>query len=644
MNENINSNIFWPGWETVGIIGRGSFGEVYKIQRKVMDDVEYAALKVISIPKDNSDLDEMYDEGCTKEDLSMLFDQHLHSIVKEYSTMKKLRGCVNVVGCDDIRYIEHENGIGWDIFIKMELLTPLTQALGKGKIDDETVIKIGVDICTALELCQNNKIVHRDIKPQNIFVSEYGDYKLGDFGIAKTIEKTSGGTKIGTYDFMAPEVFNIKPYGHKADLYSLGIVLYWLLNERRGPFVPLPPNPLHIETKHQANRKRFLGEKIPLPKHGSQALKKVVMKACSFREDERFENATEMKNALLSILGSSFPELELNPNPQPEPNPNPNPNPKPGNGKAIIAVIASVLVVIIAALVGFSIKGKNTSQPTIDNFDTTIIADTTAGEASSDENTDGAKESESSETEAPKDKGETKESDSDIGADEDNKPVTTTVPTTDDTTASVISTSSATTTAASVITSAIASTTTSRNPIVDVTSTSTTAAVTTTTSTTTTKATQPNNSQKVYYNVKLIHYDGKQTVTNERVLSGTAFSALPKPSGRNGQRFVGWTKVEGSTPPNQYTTTVNSNLTLYAKWESNKITVYLNADGGTVSKSYIEVDYLGYYDGLPTPYNKPGYNFAGWYTAKNGGGKLIDEWEMVTTATNHTIYAYWVKK
>lgn len=69
-------------------------------------------------------------------------------------------------------------------------------------------------------LCKKHNIIHRDIKPANIFASGNGDYKLGDFGIAKTIEQTSGGTKIGTYDYMAPEVYHDQPYGNTADIYS----------------------------------------------------------------------------------------------------------------------------------------------------------------------------------------------------------------------------------------------------------------------------------------------------------------------------------------------------------------------------------------------------------------------------------------
>ncbi|MCI6434025.1 MAG: protein kinase [Clostridiales bacterium] len=287
----------WPGWETVRLIGRGSFGAVYEIQRSLFGEVEKAALKVITIPQNVSDIEELRNEGFDKESITDTFKNHLKSIVAEYSLMRKMNGSANIVNCDDVRYVQHEDGIGWDIYIKMELLTPLTKTLPDA-IPEETVIKIALDLCSALELCKKHDIVHRDIKPQNIFVSDNGDYKLGDFGIAKTVEKTMSGTKIGTYKYMAPEVYNNQPYGSAADIYSLGLVLYWMLNGRRMPFLPLPPAKLSAGMNEAARARRLAGEPVPAPKNGSEGLKAIVLKACAYEPKERYTDARQMKEAL----------------------------------------------------------------------------------------------------------------------------------------------------------------------------------------------------------------------------------------------------------------------------------------------------------------------------------------------------------
>jgi len=311
----------WPGWETVRLIGRGSFGSVYEIQRNIFDDTEKAALKVITIPQNESDIEEMYSDGYDDESITNTFKSHLKSIVSEYLLMRKMNGCANIVNCDDVRYIQHDDGIGWDIYIKMELLTPLTKALPED-ISEDTVVSVAKDMCTALELCRKHEIIHRDIKPQNIFVSENGDYKLGDFGIAKTVEKTMGGTKIGTYKYMAPEVYNNQPYGSGADIYSLGLVLYWMLNERRLPFLPLPPQKLSAGMDESARTRRFSGEPIPQPKHGSKELKEIVLKACAYDPKDRYQTAQEMLDALGAITDSVIPLPFPEPDPLSEPIPN----------------------------------------------------------------------------------------------------------------------------------------------------------------------------------------------------------------------------------------------------------------------------------------------------------------------------------
>ena len=295
-------NISWPGWETVKLIGRGSFGAVYEIQRDILGEKEYAALKAITIPQDQNDIEEMYSDGYNEESITETFNEHLKSIVAEYSLMRKMNGSANIVNCDDIRYVQHDDGIGWDIFIKMELLTPLAKALSS-EVPEETVVKIAKDMCAALELCKKHEIVHRDIKPQNIFVSPYGDYKLGDFGIAKNVEKTMGGTKIGTYKYMAPEVYNNQPYGSSADIYSLGLVLYWLLNERRMPFLPLPPEKLKAGMEESARNRRLSGEQLPPPAHGSEELKRIVLKACAYDSKDRYASAAEMLEDIKRLEG-----------------------------------------------------------------------------------------------------------------------------------------------------------------------------------------------------------------------------------------------------------------------------------------------------------------------------------------------------
>ena len=303
--------VLWPGWKTVRLIGHGSFGAVYEIQREIRGRTEHAAVKVISIPHNESEIYELRADGYDDESITQYFTDSLEKIEDEYALMADLKGHSNVVYCDDIRRVQHNDGFGWDIYIKMELLTPLKSYLND-KVADEQVIKLGMDICDALKLCEELNIVHRDIKPENIFVSRNSSFKLGDFGIAKTMESTMGGTKTGTYDYMAPEVYINRPYHSQADIYSLGLVLYWLLNNRTAPFLPQSgKRPTPTEKKFARDR-RFSGEKIPAPLCGSKQLQEIVLKACAFDPKDRYQTAREMREDLARLSGGRYeaPRLE----------------------------------------------------------------------------------------------------------------------------------------------------------------------------------------------------------------------------------------------------------------------------------------------------------------------------------------------
>ena len=147
---------------------------------------------------------------------------------------------------------------------------------------------------------------------------------MGDFGIAKTVEKTMGGTKIGTYKYMAPEVYHYQPYGHNVDIYSLGLVLYWLLNERRMPFMPLPPEKLKAGIEEQARNRRLSGETLPEPAHGSKELQRIVLKACAYDPKERYQTATEMLRDIENAFGMPVkiePPKPVPPAPETKPEP-----------------------------------------------------------------------------------------------------------------------------------------------------------------------------------------------------------------------------------------------------------------------------------------------------------------------------------
>ena len=305
--ENLQSSL--PGWEIVRCIGSGSSGKVYELKKKDEYGGDFhCALKVISVPGSQKEYDEML-ETMSEFAMRAKLREKVEEISNEYCLLGALRGHPNVVNCEDQMIIPHENDMGWDIYIRMELLQSLPDYVRENGMTVENVIKLGSDMCSALELCRENNIIHRDIKPQNIFVSRYGVFKLGDFGVAKASTIRTSADKVGTYSYMAPEVYKGKGYDDRVDIYSLGMVLYWLLNERRGPFLPMPPQTPTAEQTTDAQIRRFRGETLPQPKNGGAALKKVVMTACSYKIADRYSDPAEFKRALkLAAQGKAEPE------------------------------------------------------------------------------------------------------------------------------------------------------------------------------------------------------------------------------------------------------------------------------------------------------------------------------------------------
>ena len=306
MNSDIDISAIWPEWEIVRRINRGSFGVVYEAVRMDHGVESRAAIKVISIPRDEAEVDSLISVGLSEKDSTAYLKECVDEFINEIRIMESFKGSQNIVSVEDYKVVERTDRVGWDIYIRMELLTPLNTYISDKVLSENEVIRLGCDICSALERCIQRNVIHRDIKPDNIFINEFGDYKLGDFGIARKLENLTGGlSQKGTYSYMAPEVEKGYSYDETVDIYSLGVVLYWLLNKRRLPFVSTEKKLLSPRDLVTANRRRLDGEPLPVPCNASPEMAEVILKACDPDPRKRFATATEMKKALKSVADGS---------------------------------------------------------------------------------------------------------------------------------------------------------------------------------------------------------------------------------------------------------------------------------------------------------------------------------------------------
>lgn len=291
----------WPEWHEDCVLGEGSFGKVYRAKRVEYGRTFYSAIKVLTVPKSQQEVKFARAQGMNDTEIYNYFQGLVDNLLNEITLMDNLKGAQNIVGIEDYKIIERQGEIGWDIFIRMELLTPFDSFVSNPEFSQKDVIRLGVDICTALEVCEQNYIVHRDIKPDNIFISKFGEYKLGDFGIARKLEATQANlSRKGTLNYMAPEVYKSEEYGSNVDIYSLGLVLYTLLNNNRIAFLPPYPQPITYKDNEEALAQRLSGAAMTLPCNASASLGAVIIKACAFRPQDRYQTATEFKNALIA--------------------------------------------------------------------------------------------------------------------------------------------------------------------------------------------------------------------------------------------------------------------------------------------------------------------------------------------------------
>ena len=280
--EYIPGDMVLGNWKLNHLIGEGDFGKVYEARREDFGRFDAAAVKIVSVPKNH--IEEMIDE------------------IDAFSMVADLKGCSNIVGYEDREVVGDKKSV-CHVILRMELLTPFVEYAYQNKLNVRDIIKLGIDICAALEISQKFNMTHKNIKPENIFVSKLGDFMLGDFGLSQTAEKIASGLpKKGTYAYVAPEMYLGDPCGTNVDIYSLGIVLYRMLNDNRIPFLPEYPEQISGSLYREAVVKRIRGTPLPKPKNAGGRLAEIILKACAYAPKERYTSPTQMKEELKSIM------------------------------------------------------------------------------------------------------------------------------------------------------------------------------------------------------------------------------------------------------------------------------------------------------------------------------------------------------
>lgn len=263
----------FPQLEVLELIGRGGMGVVYKAKQKSLD--RFVALKLLS---PDTEKDRAFAQRFATEARALAQLVH-QNIVTVYDFGER----------GDFYYLlmEYVDGVN------------LRQAMQAGRITPEQALAIVPPVCEALQYAHERGIVHRDIKPENLLLNKQGQIKIADFGIAKMVghtesnEETYGITREphatfigGTPPYMAPEQKERAAPDHRADIYSLGVVLYELLTGELPTASLQPPS-----------------ERIQV----DVRLDEIVLRALEKSPELRFQTAADFRTQLATIHYSAQP-------------------------------------------------------------------------------------------------------------------------------------------------------------------------------------------------------------------------------------------------------------------------------------------------------------------------------------------------
>jgi len=202
-------------YRKVKTVGKGSFGYAVLVQN--IADRKFYIMKVIDVSK----MDRKQKEEALNEVHVLKAMRHPYIITYHESFMDKKCLCIVMDYAD-----------GGDMYNRIAK----QKNAGRGGFTENQLLDWFVQICLALKHVHDRKILHRDLKTQNIFLTSRGEIKIGDFGIARVLQHTydCAQTAIGTPYYLSPEICQEKPYNQKSDIWSLGCILYEMTTLRHA--------------------------------------------------------------------------------------------------------------------------------------------------------------------------------------------------------------------------------------------------------------------------------------------------------------------------------------------------------------------------------------------------------------------------
>lgn len=261
---------------------------------------ELFILKRISVPASDSLVRALILSGAYSDEASV--HEYYGGVVEDIKAELEAGKTLAASGCFaaalSYQVEPKENGIGYDVYILYPLCISLSTLLAENLITNLRAINLGIDLCDAVAACREAGYLFENIKPENIFLMPNGKFLLGDLGLASVEDLKYSSVPeeyIGPYS--APELSDITASPNlTVDLYSLGMVLYRVYNANHGPFEDENTGEV------MADKLRLTGKPLPTPLFADYELAGIILKACAFQQEERYQSPEEMKQALVLYM------------------------------------------------------------------------------------------------------------------------------------------------------------------------------------------------------------------------------------------------------------------------------------------------------------------------------------------------------
>ncbi len=246
-------------------------------------------VKVISIPASQVRLDALLLSGAYRSNAEALlyFQKLAAEVEQEVGVLKKLSALEGFLPFEGCQVVQMDDGVGFDVYLISPYKRSLAKYFQRHTMTHLNAVNLGLDLCAALAVCRRAGYLYIDLKPENVFISEDKEYRIGDLGFLSlsSLKFASLPDKYRSA-YTAPEIQDaFSAINTTVDIYAAGLILYQAYNDGHLPFEGQAP-----------------AETLPPPAYADYEMAEIILKACAPKPEDRWQDPIEMGQAIVSYM------------------------------------------------------------------------------------------------------------------------------------------------------------------------------------------------------------------------------------------------------------------------------------------------------------------------------------------------------